>query len=242
MQEVRTYSLIEAKCPYFSGMDAVRNLIRDRAKLLGKTLSELSKEIGKNHAYLQQFINRGVPAHLPEAVRNSLAPVLDVDENELRGAALPQQTKKGVAAPANARVAGATRIANTIPVYGHAMGGKDGQFVLNGNKVADILAPPNLASVPEAYAVYIVGTSMEPRYFGGEAVFVNPRLPVRKDDFVVAQIAAEVEGDSPLAYVKRFVSMDSRTLKLAQFSPKKILEFPRASVVSIHRIIMGGDG
>jgi hypothetical protein len=43
-------------------------------------------------------------------------------------------------------------------------------------------------------------------------------------------------------YVKRFVSMDSRTLKLAQFNPRKILEFPRANVVSVHRSIMGGDG
>lgn len=243
MQEAKSYSLATPENPYVLGMDAVRNLVLERSKKLGVTLSELSKQVGKNHAYLQQFVKRGVPAHLPERVRNLLAPLLDVDEADLREAVSPSETpKKKATSAANARVAGATRIDHTIPVYGHAMGGKDGQFVLNGNKVADVLAPPSLASVPEAYAVYVVGDSMAPRYFAGECVFVNPRLPVRKDDFVVAQIAAEIEGDPPLAYLKRFVSMDSRALKLSQFNPKKILEFSRPRVVSVHRIIMGGDG
>jgi phage repressor protein C with HTH and peptisase S24 domain len=82
---------------------------------------------------------------------------------------------------------------------------------------------------------------MEPRYFAGEAVFVNPRLPVRRGDFVVAQIAVD-DGEPPHAYVKRFVARDARTLRLEQFNPKKTLAFPVARVISVHRIIMGGDG
>jgi phage repressor protein C with HTH and peptisase S24 domain len=82
---------------------------------------------------------------------------------------------------------------------------------------------------------------MEPRYFAGEAVFVNPRLPVRRGDFVVAQIAVEDDAP-PHAYIKRFVARDARTLRLEQFNPKKALAFPVARVISVHRIIMGGDG
>ena len=41
---------------------------------------------------------------------------------------------------------------------------------LNGNQASEVLAPSTLAGVPGAYAVYVVGDSMEPRYFEGETV------------------------------------------------------------------------
>ena len=87
----------------------------------------------------------------------------------------------------------------------------------------------------------MVGDLMEPRYFEGETVYVNPRLPVNKGTFVVAQIASGAEDDVPHAFVKRFVSKDARRLKLEQYNPRKILEFPVSKVVSIHRIIMCGE-
>jgi phage repressor protein C with HTH and peptisase S24 domain len=146
------------------------------------------------------------------------------------------------APPRNAEIGGPARFGGTrIPAYGQAVGGRDGEFILNGNRIVDVLAPPSLQGVPDAYAVYVVGDSMEPRYFAGEAVFVNPRLPVRRGDFVVAQIAVEA-GEPPHAYIKRFVARDARTLRLEQFNPKKMLTFPAARVISVHRIIMGGDG
>src|SRR5262249_53669401 len=115
--------------------------------------------------------------------------------------------------PRNAELGGPARFGHRIPAYGQAVGGRDGEFILNGNRIVDVLAPPSLQGVPDAYAVYVVGDSMEPRYFAGEAVFVNPRLPVRRGDFVVAQIAVE-DGEPPHAYIKRFVARDSRTLPL----------------------------
>jgi phage repressor protein C with HTH and peptisase S24 domain len=120
------------------------------------------------------------------------------------------------------------------------VGGKDGEFVLAGNQVTEVLAPPSLTHIPDAYAVYVVGNSMEPRYFAGETVFVNPRLPISRGAFVVAQISSG-QDTVPRAYVKRFVSQDSRRLRLEQYSPKKILEFPIAAVVSVHRIVMSGE-
>jgi phage repressor protein C with HTH and peptisase S24 domain len=143
--------------------------------------------------------------------------------------------------PRNAEVGGPARFGARIPAYGQAVGGRDGEFILNGNRIVDVLAPPSLQGVADAYAVYVVGSSMEPRYFAGEAVFVNPRLPVRRGDFVVAQVAV-ADGEPPHAYIKRFIARDARMLKLEQFNPRKTLEFPVARVISVHRIIMGGDG
>jgi phage repressor protein C with HTH and peptisase S24 domain len=128
-----------------------------------------------------------------------------------------------------------------IPAYGQAMGGQDGYFVLNGNKIAELLAPPALVGVKDANAVYVSGDSMEPRYFAGEALFVNPRLPVRRGDFVVVQIQYENET-VPRGYVKRFLRTSDEWLVLEQYNPAKELRFPASQVQSIHRIVLGGDG
>jgi phage repressor protein C with HTH and peptisase S24 domain len=239
-QEDNSYSRLTAGNSYSRVMDRARELILEWAEKSGNSLAKLSKAVGKSHSYFSEFIRKGSPINLPEDVRIAAASVMNVEDSRLRGTPVRRGGKPQLTQ--NARIGGPVPITSTIPAYGQASGGRDGQFVLNGNKVADIVAPPSLSGVPDAYAVYVVGTSMEPRYLAGEVVFVNPRLPVRQDDFVVAQIAAEVEGDPPLAYVKRFVSMDDKQLRLAQFNPKKTLTFPRALVVSVHRIVMGGDG
>lgn len=48
-------------------------------------MKAVSLEIGKNHAYLQQFIERGVPAKLKEDVRARLSEALDIPETDLGG-------------------------------------------------------------------------------------------------------------------------------------------------------------
>lgn len=242
MQADNSYSPGLKDFSYNEDMDPVRALIVRKADELGETLSSLSKKAGKNHAYLQQFVRRGVPEELPEKVRGRLAELIRVPERELRaGGGEPALPGLPVAvAPRNAMIGGPVQFGPTIPLYGQAAAGKDGRFILNGNRVADILAPPVLAGVRDAYAVYVVGESMEPRYFPGEAVFVNPRAPVRRGDFVVAQVAAD-EGEAPFAFIKRFVSRDARALRLEQLNPRKILEFPAQKIVSVHRIVMGGD-
>lgn len=123
-----------------------------------------------------------------------------------------------------------------IPLYGHAVGGLDGEFVLNGNKLDDITAPSDLSPANGAYAVACAGESMEPRYFDGEIVFVDPTHRVRRGDFVVAQIKNPNEGNPPLAYIKRFIRHNDAELILEQYNPAKELRFPHADVVSVHYI------
>lgn len=142
--------------------------------------------------------------------------------------------------PANARLGAALPDPSVkIPVYGQAVGGIDGEFVMNGDRLEDVFAPPILSSVAEAYAVYVAGESMEPRYFDGEIVFVNPIKRVRRGDFVVAQIQAEEHGPR-LAYVKRFVRWNAQVLVLSQYNPEKELHFAASQVVSVHLVVMGG--
>jgi phage repressor protein C with HTH and peptisase S24 domain len=215
-------------------MDAARSAIVSRVAQLGLSLSELSLKVGKNHAYFQQFVKRGVPGRLPEEVRGRVAEILGIDERILKETPTMSAELKVV------EPRGAPRGTTWIPIYGHAVGGKDGEFVLAGNQVSEVLAPPSLSHTPGAYAVYVVGDSMEPRYFAGETVFVNPRLPISRGAFVVAQIL-NAQETVPRAYVKRFVSQDAKRLRLEQYNPKKVLEFAIPTVVSVHRIVMSGE-
>src|SRR3974377_687609 len=109
-------------------MDAARSAIVSRVAELGLSLSELSLKVGRNHAYFQQFIKRGIPDRLPEEVRGVVAQILRVDESQLKMAG-----KKSTApvAPPNAEVSSEVQIATRIPVYGQAVGGRDGEFILN---------------------------------------------------------------------------------------------------------------
>lgn len=128
---------------------------------------------------------------------------------------------------------------NLIPVYGQAVGGVDGEFIMNGSRLGEILAPATLLASTGAYAVYVSGDSMEPRYYDGEAVFVDPVRRPRQGDFVVAQIQLEEHGPI-LAFVKRFISHNSNELVLEQFNPTKRLTFPHLNVVSVHVAVMSG--
>jgi len=61
--------------------DALRRLTKER----GASLAKLSRLIGRNDAYLQQFVMRGSPVRLEEEDRRKLARFLDVEEDVLGG-------------------------------------------------------------------------------------------------------------------------------------------------------------
>ena len=64
-------------------MQAPRVRLPELAREQGRSLASLSTMIGRNAAYLNQFVNRGTPRRLPEDERRHLAIVLNVDEREL---------------------------------------------------------------------------------------------------------------------------------------------------------------
>ncbi|MQU78361.1 phage repressor protein C with HTH and peptisase S24 domain [Sinorhizobium medicae] len=127
-----------------------------------------------------------------------------------------------------------------IPVFGQAVGGVDGEFIMNGNVLYEVMAPPILSDVSGAYAVSVSGDSMHPRYEDGEVCFVDPSRRVRKGDYVIAQIRLEESG-ALLAYVKKFVRHNSSELVLEQFNPPKELRFEAHTVHSVHYIALAGN-
>lgn len=143
--------------------------------------------------------------------------------------------------PANATVLGLVqRSPVKIPLYGTAVGGEDGEFILNGNLLDHVFAPPSLSGIQKAYAVQISGDSMSPRYEDGDSVSVNPERRVKTGDYVIAQIHVE-EHDPPLAYVKKLKRWTEKELILEQFNPAKELRFDGSRVASVHYILRPGE-
>lgn len=71
--------------------------LADAAKARGESLAALSRMIGRNEAYLQQFVTRGTPRKLDEADRRALADYLAVSEAELGGQASDMSSYRQVA-------------------------------------------------------------------------------------------------------------------------------------------------
>ena len=66
--------------PAGDGLDPVRLAVRDAVTAAGLTLKEASRALGRNDAYLQQFLYRGSPRRLPEPLRLRLAGITGADQ------------------------------------------------------------------------------------------------------------------------------------------------------------------
>lgn len=128
-----------------------------------------------------------------------------------------------------------------LPVLGEAAGGVDGQYTFNGTVLDWVACPPSLLNVPNAYAVWIDGDSMYPRFKSGELAYVHPGKPPRRGDDVLVQIKPSEEDMPPRGFVKEFVGYQGDKLVLKQFNPADVrIEFPRDEVISIHPITFAG--
>lgn len=214
-------------------MDSVRDLVRQRLRAAGLSMSEASKRIGKSHSYIQQFLERGIPRTLPEDVREKLAVLLTIPQSDLRtGRDTSRKTVKYVFPSSSSG-----QINQKIPVLGMAEGGPDGSYQWNGQVIEFIDTPPYLAGAVEAYAVYVTGTSMEPRYEPGATLYIHPGKPVTIGCFVLVQLRPKADGEAPRALLKRLAKRTGTKLILEQFSPSGTREVPLADVISIHRIV-----
>jgi phage repressor protein C with HTH and peptisase S24 domain len=137
----------------------------------------------------------------------------------------PPRTVMPHAAPARAE---------PIPIRSAARGGGEQEMFLGDGPIGYTARPANLAGVRGAYAIYMVGDSMEPRYEQGWLLHVNPfKPPTRGRDVVVYK-----KGQAVL--IKQFVRWDTEALLLRQFNPPQELRIPRDEVIECH-LVVGAD-
>lgn len=128
-----------------------------------------------------------------------------------------------------------------LRVLGLAECGPDGWSLWNGEIIEMTSRPPNLAGASQAYAVYVAGDSMEPRYHAGELAYIHPGRPVDVGSYVLVQVRPEVEGDTPRAILKRLAKRSTAKILLEQFNPPKTIELRTSEVISVHRVVGSGE-
>jgi phage repressor protein C with HTH and peptisase S24 domain len=172
-------------------MDATRTMLVELAARTGASLSALSRMIGRNPAYLQQYVRRGSPRVLPEEERRRLAGFFGVGEGELGG------------------VAGMTPVALRVPRLDVAASAGPGSLVddevMLGADAIDPALMRRLALKGEAAIIRVRGDSMEPGLLEGDQILVDTgdRVPNARGGVFVIRIEEAV-------MVKRVALRDGR--------------------------------
>ncbi len=91
--------------------------------------------------------------------------------------------------------------------------------------------PSNLNGVRSAYAIYMTGDGMEPRYQQGWLLHVHPFKPATRGRDVV------VYRKDKTVLIKQFVGWDGSALVLQQLNPARELKIPRDDVAECHLIV-----
>jgi SOS-response transcriptional repressor LexA len=205
-------------------MTTLPQRVSGQRQALGLSQAELGRRVGMSQQAIAD-IEAGRVSQPRRLVQ--IARVLHVDPGWLAG-------EEPQAAPAALPAARPPMHAD-LPVIGIAMGGSDATFELNGQVAEYVMRPACLMTVGDAYALYVTGESMEPRYFAGEIVYINPHRPPSPGDFVVLELR---DGRG---MVKRLVRRTADAVVLAQYNPPSEIEIPRRDIVRLHRIVQSGD-
>ena len=206
----------------------VGDRVKERRAALGLSQPQLAKRVGGiTYQAIQQLEQGGGTKHLV-----SIARALGVTAEWLQDGHGPAPAR-----PASARGAPPER----LKVLGMAQCGPDGWSLWNGDVIDMIERPASLNGVPNAYAVYVVGASMEPRYHPGEVVHIHPGRPIDVGAYVLVQRKPKAAGEAPLAVIKRLARRSGAKITLEQFNPAKSFDIKAGDIVSIHRVVGSGE-
>jgi phage repressor protein C with HTH and peptisase S24 domain len=118
-----------------------------------------------------------------------------------------------------------------IPIRGAARGGGDQEMFLEDGPIGYTPRPSNLNGVRGAYAIYMIGDGMEPRYEQGWLLHVNPfKPPTRGRDVVVYRQDKGV-------LIKQFNGWEGDALMLRQLNPARESRIPRGELAECHLIV-----
>jgi phage repressor protein C with HTH and peptisase S24 domain len=212
-----------------SGSNSLGERVRERRRALGLSQPQLAKKVGGiTYQAIQQLEAGGGSRHLVPIAR-----ALGVTAEWLQDG--------GPTPPKPAAAASRPGTMEKLKVLGMAECGADGWSLWNGDVIDLIDRPASLAGVPHAYAVYVVGASMEPRYHPGEVVHIHPGRPIEVGAYVLVQRKPKAAGDTPLAIIKRLARRTGAKITLEQFNPPRLFEIKAGDIVSIHRVVGSGE-
>lgn len=134
-------------------------------------LATVSKAIGRNHAYLQQFVKRGTPRHLPEDAREALERHFGVSADDFRNT--PRRTVD------HSQITLVPSSSVRFDELDVRAGAGPGQLTENKGKIGEWQIPRELVKVAtnspfeRIKIVTVVGDSMMPTYNPIDRVMVD---------------------------------------------------------------------
>ncbi len=206
----------------------------------GADLKNLSRRLGRNDAYLQQYVDRGSPRQLDEDDRDLLAGVLGCTSAELKVDGLYKKPIDRMNPPLRGGAGGLTMQPGSarafagqrdVPILGHVKAGVEGFFIDNGDIRGYAVRPEYLRGNQDAYAVYVHDDSMVPACEPGWTLLVDPGRPATKGQNVVIQL---IDGQ---AFIKRLVRQTEKHIICKQWNPEHEIKFDRAKVKSVHAVV-----
>lgn len=231
-------------------MQDVGKTIRAARERLGLTQEGLGKLVGVSRSSVNQWESG---ATTPDATRLPvLARVLELQGDDVLGLAkVHKRTEEYGSQDMQSRSAGALDalvsvphggdMARDLPIRGTVSGGPGGFQMANGDAIDWVRRPPRLLGRKDVFGLYVEDTSMVPRFDPGALVVVEKSRPPAVGDDVVVELLPEHPRDERRALIKRLAGPIGPTVKLEQFNPPLILEFPRKRVANILRVMTLSD-
>lgn len=160
-------------------LDPVRLKVLQLIQKSGRDMKATSLAIGKNSAYMQQFLFRGTPRSLSDDTRQALAQFLGVDESELEhNFALPKAARRKqiaarVEAPAEDDLVSVPVVAVSASAGGGALN-EDAPEVLGHWRLPRSYIEDDLKMQENSvHLVSVKGDSMNPTLSDGDKVLVD---------------------------------------------------------------------
>jgi hypothetical protein len=219
--------------------DARARLV-ELARGRGVSLSALSGMIGRNAAYLQQFVRKGSPRKLEENDRRALAMFFGVDEAELGAPPVPAVATIG---PGGGLVAPGLRAADArwVDIPRLALGASAGPGAIPVEEAADdrlrfsqrwlrtLGLDPGHLSVIE-----VAGDSMEPTLRDGDEILVDRSPRGWRDGIHVVRI-------DDVLLVKRLAQGPAGAIRVISDNPAYAsVDRARDDVVIVGRVVWKG--
>lgn len=211
--------------------EQIRARLPTLARERGHSLAQLSRLLGRNPAYLQQYVSRGSPRHLDEPDLRLIAEFLGVAERDVRTRPAPDHH-----GPAPRNGAQEYREIPRLPLDASAgpgaVGGPQERPYDTIRFTRRWLREMGLEGA-ELSAIRVEGDSMEPLLRSGDEIFVDRNKRQGEGVFVVRI------GDA--LHVKQIRASAPDTVALISandaYAP---LELPRAEVEVIGRVVWKG--
>jgi phage repressor protein C with HTH and peptisase S24 domain len=200
-------------------------------KKLGLSREGLSKEARLDRGYLQKLSDRGADASVRAPTLRRLALAAQIDAEELLDIAFGKTSdaKPPVGAAAKAI------FLSDIPILGIAEGSVISSIAPSTDPIGHVARPPGLATVPDAYAIYVRAESMSPRHRSGDLRFIHPHKPPRSGDDVIVQ--AVNSGGEIEVFIKTFINRADKWLICRQLNPDAEVKFAVEKVKAVHRVM-----